>query len=154
VDFYNIISSSVLLFIFYLGLHWGINNGEGSVLGPILFILSSIMGVLVAIFFPLDEGGEIVTVRGKMHLILVMLMGLFTIGGMVTLWFRLEFVETWSTFAIFSLISAIVALILVIISAIYITSSYRGLLERLAVNVYQLYYFVLALMVFINNKES
>ena len=31
-----IISSSILLFVFYIGLHWGVNNGEGSIIGPIL----------------------------------------------------------------------------------------------------------------------
>jgi hypothetical protein len=52
-----IISSSILLFIFYLGLHWGINNGTGSIMGPILFVISGLLGVLVALFFPLDAGG-------------------------------------------------------------------------------------------------
>ena len=67
-----IIVSSLLLFIFYLGLHWGINNGEGSIIGPAFFVVSGFLGVLVALFFPLDAGGEIITFRGKMHLILVM----------------------------------------------------------------------------------
>jgi len=90
--FFNsfIIASSLLLFVFYLGIHWGINNGQGSILGPALFVVSGFLGVLVALFFPLDAGGEIITIRGKMHLILVMLSGILTIGGMVALWFRLE----------------------------------------------------------------
>ena len=29
-----IIVSSLLLFVFYLGLHWGVNNGEGSIVAP------------------------------------------------------------------------------------------------------------------------
>ena len=37
-----IMSSSVLLVIFYSGLHWGVNNGEGSPIGPILFLIGSI----------------------------------------------------------------------------------------------------------------
>ncbi|MHA1988246.1 MAG: DUF998 domain-containing protein, partial [Promethearchaeota archaeon] len=65
-----IIASSVLLFVFYLGLHEGLNAG-GDILGPVLFIVSSILGILVAFFFPLDEGGVFKTLRGKMHLILV-----------------------------------------------------------------------------------
>ena len=66
-----IIVSSSLLFIFYLGLHWGINNGQGSIIGPTLFVVSGFLGVLVALVFPLDPGGEITTLRGKMHLVLV-----------------------------------------------------------------------------------
>ena len=146
-----IITSSVLLFAFYLGLHGSIPDGPGSVTGPILFLVSSILGILVALFFPLDAGGEIITFRGKMHLILVIGSGLLTIVGMVALWFRLQLIEVWSAFAAYSLISGIVSLILVIISGIFIKSKYRGILERLGVTPYQLYYFVLGLMVFLNN---
>ncbi|MHA2424778.1 MAG: DUF998 domain-containing protein [Candidatus Thorarchaeota archaeon] len=146
-----LISSSVLLLIFYTGLHWGIDNGNGSPVGPALFLISSVFGVVVALFFPLDPGGEIVTRRGKMHLLLVVLMGLLTIGGMVALWYRLNAVVEWTLFASFSLITAIVALVLVVISGAFIMSKYRGLLERFSVTTYQVYYFVLALMVFLIN---
>jgi drug/metabolite transporter (DMT)-like permease len=145
-----IIISSVLLFLFYLGLHEGLKDG-GSIIGPYLFILASILGVFIAFFFPLDEGGEMTTWRGKMHLILVILMGILTIGGMIALWFRLKDVTGWSTFAFFSLVTAIVALFLLIISGIFIESNYRGLLERLGVTPFQLFYFVLPLMIFLNN---
>jgi len=146
-----IITSSVLLLVFYIGLYEGMNDGGGSIVGPVLFLASSVLGILVALFFPLDAGGAIITLRGKMHLILVVGSGLLTIAGMVALWFRLQLVEVWSAFATYSLISSIVSLVLVIISAIFIKSKYRGLLERLGVTPYQLYYFVLGLMVFLNN---
>ena len=80
-QFFNaiIIVSSVLLFVFYLGMHWGINNGQGSFVGPLIFVISGFLGVHVALFFPLDEGGEIITYRGKMHLALVVLSGFLKI---------------------------------------------------------------------------
>ncbi|MFX1261361.1 MAG: DUF998 domain-containing protein [Promethearchaeota archaeon] len=146
-----IITSSTLLFVFYLGLHWGVNNGVGSIIGPILFIISGLLGVLVALFFPLDAGGEIVTVRGKLHLTLIAISGILATAGMVAMWFRLESVFEWSAFATFSLITAIVSLILVIISSFTATSSYFGLIERFMVSSYQVYYFVLAIMVFLTN---
>lgn len=151
--FFNffIIVSSLLLFVFYLGLHWGINNGQGSFIGPILFVISGFLGVLVAFFFPLDVGGEIITLRGKMHLVLVMASGILTIGGMVALWFRLESIESWSVFANFSLVSAIVSLVLIVISGIFVKSRFRGLLERFGVTPFQIYYFILGLMVFLTN---
>jgi len=151
--FFNsfIIASSLLSFVFYLGLHWGINNGQGSFMGPILFVVSGFLGVLVALFFPLDAGGEIITLRGKMHLVLVITSGILTIGGMVALWFRLESVEGWSLFANYSLISAIVSFVLIIISGIFIKSRFRGLLERFGVTPFQLFYFILGLMVFLTN---
>lgn len=146
-----IITSSILLFVFYIGLHGGINDGGGSIAGPVLFLISSILGILVAFFFPLDEGGEIKTLRGKMHLILVVASGILTFIGMVALWFRLQSVTGWSTFAAFSLVSAILSFGLLMISGIFMSGKYRGLLERIGVTPYQLYYFVLGLMVFLNN---
>ncbi|MHA2143285.1 MAG: DUF998 domain-containing protein [Candidatus Thorarchaeota archaeon] len=146
-----IITSSSLLFVFYLGLHWGINNGMGSIIGPILFLISGLLGVLVAVFFPLDAGGEIITTRGKMHLILISISGIMATAGMVAMWFRLESVVEWSAFATFSLLTAIISLIFVVMSAFTATRSYFGLIERFMVSSYQIYYFVIALMVFLTN---
>ncbi|MHA2049928.1 MAG: DUF998 domain-containing protein [Promethearchaeota archaeon] len=146
-----IIVSSVLLFLFYLGLHGGLNDGGGPILGPVLFIISSILGVLVPLFFPLDEGGEFTTLKGKMHLILVAASGILTVLGMIALWFRLQSVPTWNSFALFSLISAIISLILITISGIFASGKYRGILERFGVAPYQIYYFLISLMVFLNN---
>ena len=146
-----IISSSTLLLIFYIGLHWGINNGAGSIVGPILFVISGLLGVLVALFFPLDAGGELVTMRGKLHLILIAISGILATAGMVVLWFLLAVDIIWSTFATFSLIAAFVSLILVVATSVAATSNYLGLVERLMVSSYQIYYFVLALMVFLSN---
>jgi hypothetical protein len=146
-----IVVSSLLLFIFYVGLHWGINDGQGSFVGPLIFMVSGFLGVLVALFFPLDAGGEILTYRGKMHLVLVVLSGFLNIVGMVALWFRLSLVSIWSDFAWYSLVSAIVSLVLVIVSLVYIRSKYRGLVERIMVTPYQLYYFIISLMIFLTN---
>ena len=146
-----VITESVLLFVFFIGLHEGINDGGGSIVGPIVLLISSILGIMVALFFPLDEGGEFTTLRGKMHITLVVIMGLLTIAGMVALWIRLQFIPIWSGFAIFSLISAIASLIGVIISGIFAAGKYRGIIERIMVTPYQLYYFILSLMVFLNN---
>ena len=101
----------------------------------------------------MDElgGGELITLRGKMHLILVVASGILVIAGLVALWFRLHLVVAWSAFATFSLTSAIVSLILVIISGIFAKSKYMGLIERIMVSPYQIYYFVLSLMVFLIN---
>ena len=147
------ITSSVLLFAFYIGLHWAIIGGVGFNIGPTLFIISGLLGVLVAAFFPLDAGGELVTTRGKLHLILIAISGMFAIAGMVALWFRLASDVVWSTFATFSLITAIVSLILVVLTAKATTSNYLGLVERFMVSTYQVYYFVLALMVFLNSGD-
>ena len=146
-----VITESMLLLAFFIGLHSGINDGGGPIIGPILLLISSILGVLVAFFFPLDEGGEFTTYKGKGHIAFVVLMGIFAIAGMVALWFRLQAVPIWSAFAVFSLISAILSLIGVIISSIFASGKYRGVIERIMVTPFQLFYFVLSLMVFLNN---
>jgi len=145
------IVSSTFLLAFYFGIHWGVNNGEGSIVGPILFIISAFMGLLIACFFPLDEGGEITTWRGKGHLIIVVLMGIIQITAMVFLYVRLRLVEGWQDFAIISLVSAIIALILVVFSGFFAGKDYMGLVERIMVSEYQIYYFVTALLIFLRN---
>ena len=145
------IIESLLLFFFFMGLHIGIDDGDGSVIGPILLLISSIFGILIALFFPLDEGGEFTTYKGKGHIALVVLMGIFAIAGMVALWIRLMSVPKWSAFAIYSLISAIVSFIGVIISAKYAAGEYRGIIERIMVTPFLLFYFILGLMVFLYN---
>ena len=144
------IIETVLLLVFFLILHEGLNDGGSSIVGPVLFILSALIGILIALFFPLDAGGELITFRGKMHLVLVVIMGILQIVGMVALWFRLQSVAEWSAFTTYSFISAIISFILVIIAGVYATSKYKGLIERLMVTPYQLYYFVLSLMVFLH----
>jgi len=105
----------------------------------------------VALFFPLDEGGELVSTRAKLHLGLIAPSGIFTIAGMIVLWFELALDAVWSTFATFSLATAIISLIFVIASAIAAKTNYLGLVERFMVSTYQIYYFIIALMVFITN---
>ncbi|MBY9008143.1 MAG: DUF998 domain-containing protein [Candidatus Lokiarchaeota archaeon] len=146
-----IITSSILCFIFFIGLHEGLQDGGRSLVGPILFLVSSFSGIIVALFFPLDAGGEIKTIRGKMHLILVASNGVLQIIGMLALWIRLESVPEWHLFAIYSLISAIISIILVIISSISAQGKYRGIVERIGVTPYELYYFILGLLLFLNN---
>jgi len=86
-----------------------------------------------------------------MHLILVMASGILTVLGMVALWFQVESNEGWGLFANYSLISAIISIILMLISGIFIKSRFRGLLERFGVTPFQVFYFILGLMVFITN---
>lgn len=147
-----IVASSFML-AFYCGIHWGINNGEGklALVSPILFITSSVMGLVVACFFPLDEGGEITTWRGKGHLILVVLMGVIQIAAMVFMFIRTRLLEGWKDFAIINLVAAILALVLVGVSAFFTGRPYMGLVERIMVSEYQLYYFVTALLIFLRN---
>ncbi len=144
------ITGSALSFIFSFGLLWGI-EGNGSIVGPILFLISTFIGLLVAIFFPLDEGGKLETLRGKLHLILIVISGIIIMVSMIFLWLRTKTVEGWIGFAWFSLVSVPIMLILMAISGIFGGGPYMGLVERFMVSYFQVYYFVIALMLFLNN---
>jgi hypothetical protein len=146
-----IIISSALMLTFFAGSHWGTNNGEGSIVGPILFIISAAIGLILACFFPLDEGGEPTTWRGKGHVVLVVAMGIIQLVAMFFLYFRLRLVENWSGFAIFTLASAIVSLVLVVVMSFFGGKPYMGLVERFMVSSYQVYYFVFGLIVYLLN---
>ncbi len=141
---------SALSFIFSFGLIWGIEGG-GSIAGPILFVLSTFIGLLVPLFFPLDEGGELVTIRGKLHLILIIISGIFVMSSMILLWLRTKAIAGWIGFAWFSLVSVPVMLILMALSGIFGGGPYMGLVERFMVSYFQLYYFVISLMIFLRN---
>ena len=144
------ITNSTLSFIFSFGLIWGI-QGNPSIVGPILFIIGTFIGLIVAIFFPLDEGGELKTIRGKMHLILIVISGIFVLISMVFLWFHTKILAGWVGFAWFSLISVPILLVLMIISGIFGGGPYMGLVERFMVSYFQIYYFVISLTLFLNN---
>ena len=140
---------SVLLLAFYVGLHW--STGGTSPLGPVLFVVAAIFGLLVACFFPLDVGGEPATWRGKGHLILIALSGVVMIAAMVLMFFRLRSVDGWRGFAVFHLVSAPVLLAGVIVMIPFTGGSYMGLVERFMVTGYQIFYFVSGIIVFLKN---
>ena len=79
---------SVLLLAFYSGLHS--NIADGPIIGPSLYVAAAFLGVLVAVFHPLDSGGEPVTWRGKGHLVLIALSGVIMIAAMVITYLRLR----------------------------------------------------------------
>ena len=145
------IISSIFMLAFYCGIHWAVNDGIGSLVSPILFIISSFIGLILASFFPLDEGGVPTTWRGKGHVVLVVLMGITQIVAMVFMYIRLRLVEGWQDFAIINLVSAILALILVFVMSFFGGKKYMGLVERIMVSEYQIYYFVTALLILLKN---
>jgi uncharacterized protein DUF998 len=142
---------SLLLLAFYAPLYWSAGRGEGSTAGPVLFVAAAVLGVLVACFFPLDEGGVPATWRGKGHLILIALSGVVMIAAMVLMYFRLRSIDGWQGFALFHLVSAPVLLVGVVIMIPFTGSAYMGLVERFMVSAYQIFYFVCGLWVFMRN---
>ena len=100
-----LVTSTIFNLIFFGTLHKSINKGKGSAIGPILLLVSAILGLLTAFFFPLDVGGEVSTFTGQMHVALVGLMALFSMFGMLALWRRFKKVSEWRGYDTYTLIT-------------------------------------------------
>ena len=142
------VTDVILMIIFFSGLHWAINKGKGSIIGPALFLVVNVMELFVALFFPLDAGGEVVTQTAQIHVTLVMLMGFLAMFGMLAMWRRLKKVDEWKGYDTYSLITFIFAFIFGLVAAITIGSEIMGLTERLVVTSIGQYFFVIALKVY------
>jgi hypothetical protein len=140
---------SVLLLLFYAGLHW--STGDGPAIGAVFYFAAALLGVVVAVLFPLDAGGEPATWRGKGHVVLIALSGVLMIAAMLLMYFRLRDSAQWRGFALFQLIAAPILLVGVLIMIPFTGSKYMGLVERFMVSGYQVFYFVSGLFVFLRN---
>lgn len=115
-----------LKFPLYFSLH-GYIGGQGSFIGPVCLILANILGIAVVLFYPLDEGGELVTPTAKMHLNLVGAMSGLSIIGMIALWRRMIFTPGWVAMGNYTLVSLVVTVITGGIAAKTIGSEIMGL---------------------------
>lgn len=141
----------VLLIIFFASLHWAIDGGQGLIVGPLCFLLANITELAVALFFPLDEGGTIVTIKGKMHWNLVKVMAFLAAVGMLAMWYRLSSTPGWELVGLYSLVSFVASAVTGLFAAKKVGTNIMGLAERLVVTTNIQYIFVLALMVFLTN---
>ena len=145
------LTNIILVIIFFSNLHWAIDGGQGSTIGPACFILTNLINIPVVLFYPLDEGGEINSSTAKMHVKLVMIMAVLGAAGMLTLWHRLSNTEGWVWFGSYSLVTFFVTTITGLIASKYAGTEMMGLTERLVVTANVQYIFVLALNVFITS---
>jgi hypothetical protein len=141
----------VLVIIFFTNLHWVIDGGQGSIIGPACFVLTSLINILVVLFYPLDKGGGIESSTAQMHVKLVMIMAVFGAGGMLAMWNRLSNTEGWAWYGTYSLITFIFTAISGLIASKTAGSEIMGLTERLVVTANVQYIFVLALNVFLTS---
>ena len=68
------LTNIILVIIFFTNLHWAIDGGQGSIIGPACFVLANLINIPVVMFYPLDEGGGIESDTAQMHVKLVMMM--------------------------------------------------------------------------------
>ena len=145
------VANLVLSILFFTSLHWAIKGGEGSILGPACFLVTNIVGLVVVLFFPLDEGGGIESSTAKMHVILVGIMAVLAMLGMLAMWLRLMNVAEWTGFSLYTLVSFVLSLITGLIAAKTAGTEIMGLTERLVVTSTSQYFFGLALKVYLQS---
>jgi len=147
-DTMNLINYS-LSTIFLIGFIMLIKELKGSIVGPFLLLISSILGFVVTIFFPLNYGGEPTGATGTWHFILVMIMGFIALGGMIALWRGFRNVNEWKGYDLYSLITVILTFIFTMILVIAAGSEIMGLAERFVIIVNGQYSFVLSLKTYL-----
>jgi hypothetical protein len=145
------LTNIILVIIFFINLHWVIDGTQGSILGPVCFVLTNLINIPVVLFYPLDEGGGIESSTAQMHVKLVMIMAVFGAAGMLTLWYRFSNTPEWTWYGTYSLITFIFTAITGVIASKTTGSEIMGLTERLVVTANVQYIFVLALNVFITS---
>lgn len=138
---------AILMIIFFASLHWTINKGNGSILGPATFLVNFIIH-LVAVFFPLDAGGGTLSQTAQIHGILVGLMVLLSIIGLLGMWLRLRKASGWSGYGKYTLITLGFTLIFGMLVAVPIGFEIMGLTERLVATTMGQYFFVIGLKVY------
>lgn len=145
------VADVVLMIFFFISLYWAINGGRGLIIGPACFLASNVVELVVALFFPLDEGSEIVSFRAKMHVKLVGLMAFLALLGMLAMWLQFMNIEGWTGFSQYSLVTFMVTLATGLVAAKSVGTKIMGLTERLVVTSTVQYFFVLALKIFLTH---
>ena len=140
-----------LVIIFFINLHWAIDGGQGSIIGPACFVLTNLINIPVVLFYPLDEGGGIESPTAQMHVKLVMIMALLGAVGMLAMWHRLSNTDGWAWFGTYSLITFVFTAVTGVIASKTVGTKIMGLTERLVVTANVQYIFFLALNVFISS---
>ncbi|MFX1410063.1 MAG: DUF998 domain-containing protein, partial [Promethearchaeota archaeon] len=139
----------ILMIVFSIGLYLVMKELNASIIGPVLFLVSNFIGLLVVFFFPLDEGGEINTLTGQMHFILVVIMGFIAMGGMIALWRGLRKIDEWKGYDKYSLIVLILTFTSSLVLVFTSGTEIMGLTERISVTLYGQYFFVIALKTYL-----
>lgn len=137
----------VLLCLYPIGLHRGINQGKGSKVGPACLVVVGVV-TIITVFFPQDPGGTPVTFAGTVHIILVILMVIFSLIAYLAFWRRLKGDSLWAGYDRYTLITFILAIIFGVGSVIFANSPYIGLLERLSAVVIAQWIIVMSIKLF------
>lgn len=139
---------NLLIIPFAVGLYMSLKKGwtSGIVLASLVII--GLLGVAWTLFFPLDEGGQSVSLTGMLHLIVGGLVVPFTFAFQLAFWRNATKDERWKKYGTFSLVIFVITLVFGLITVAFVNSDFRGLIERITIGSTLLWIEVLALKLY------
>lgn len=140
-----------LLIAFAIGLHRGINKGEGSLLGPSLIVLSG-GGLIGSGIFRCDPGCIDVTLVSKMHSIMATIAAFAMIFAALAISYKVKNDQLWQDFQLYSLLTWIVTAI--IASAYMVFEPWAGVFQRLSMGVSLLWIEIMAIRLLCLSLQS
>ncbi len=146
---------NVLIIPFGVGLYCAIGKGRLRNVVSAALILTGLLGVVVTLFFPLDAGGQSVTFTGMMHLVVVGMVVPCTFAFELGFWQIARKDSLWRILDKFSLALFVITLISGVATAAFVSSNFRGLLERITIGSTLLWIEVIAMkLISISKKNS
>lgn len=135
----------LLVIPFAYGLHQAIDGGKGSKIGPLLLVGAGVLGLVLTLFFPCDQGCVAETFRGTMHIALAIPLGFLILFALLAFSRRFKRAEGWGGYDTYSMATFLIGLVLGVLSAAFAKSPVGGLLERLVGLSYQQWYVVMGI---------
>ena len=124
----------VLMIAFALGLHRGINEGEGSKIGPALIAMSGAGWIAVGLF-QVDPNSVNVSFTGMMHGLGAMAIGLGFSIAPFAIARRSKKDRRWESYRIYSLATGVVTVIIGLVFIFGGIEGWMGALQRIVIGV-------------------
>ena len=125
-------------------------------IGAWMLAVTSFVGLLMPLFFPMDPRGAPATSAGTVHLVLA---GVSSLGTMLSilfigLWFKVQ--ERLDGITLFSFLSLTIVFVSGLIAAVCVgkASPLMGLAERITIGAFLVWVFVLAIRTFFVKEEE
>lgn len=141
----------LLLIAFAIGLHRGISEGKGSILGPSLVMLSGV-GLIGSGIFPCDQGCVDVTIISKIHSISATIAAFAMIFAAFAISYRVRNDHLWEDYHLYSLLTGVVTAI--VASAYMVFEPWLGVFQRLSMSVSLLWIEVMAIQLLRLSHQS
>lgn len=146
------ILSSVAVFPLAVGLHKAIKTDGRRVdkIGPVSMTIGAALSLALVLFFPLDpeaSQGNLATSGTMMHIALVAAISPLTMLAPLSFWRRLKRDSQWSGYDRYSFATFAAILVTGLLTAVFVGSSYGGLLERLTIGASLQWQFVMGIKI-------